>query len=107
MYLKSHTCVLEIQDRATQIKQAKPSIKDFDLVLQLAAEFITDDIKDVGLGKVTKADNEAYFKVLQWDSANAFRTNVGLPAKDFHITVGFKTADIHDVKKDTTALLYK
>jgi hypothetical protein len=66
---------------------------------------IPDDWIEVGLGKVEEHDDEAYFVVLDWESANACRLELGLPKKDFHITLGYKVNDIHSKVKDRSTLI--
>lgn len=51
--------------------------------------------------------NEAYFIVIDWPSACAFRRELGLPDMDLHITLGFKLQDIHGVKKDRSTLIFE
>ena len=68
-----------------------------------------DDWVDEGLGHYQNSskDNEVYFKVVTWPSANAVRIHLGLEPADFHITVGFKIKDIHDIDKSKNSLLKK
>ncbi len=67
-----------------------------------------DDWEDLGLGRVAASaeGNEAFFRVISWPSGDEARAAVGLPGKDFHITVGFKTNDIHHKAKNQFTLLY-
>ena len=60
---------------------------------------------EIGLGRAAQDGHEAYFRVVQWPEANRLRTQLGLQPADFHITVGFRTQDIHGVKKDWTTLV--
>jgi len=69
---------------------------------------VEDDWVDLGLGVVCDpADktNQVYFKVIDWPGGKKFRTKMGLPERTFHITIGFKSCDVHKVKKDKTTLL--
>lgn len=50
-------------------------------------------------------ENEAFFWVISWPGGQAFRSSLGLPPKDFHITLGFRFSDIHSVYKDESTLL--
>lgn len=61
---------------------------------------------ELGLGRAASKDGScvAYYRVLQWPEANRVRVELGLEPTDFHITVGFKTQDIHGVRKDVTTL---
>eukprot|EP01027_Heterolobosea_sp_BB2_P017756 GEZU01025129.1.p2 GENE.GEZU01025129.1~~GEZU01025129.1.p2 ORF type:complete len:239 (-),score=63.39 GEZU01025129.1:1013-1729(-) len=81
--------------------------KGGDVLLNIIADMIVDDWTDLGLGRVQSGNNEAYFKVIEWPSAAAFRALVGLEPKDFHVTVGFKSADIHGVNKGPSTLVAK
>ncbi|KAG7382551.1 Dual specificity protein phosphatase 23 [Phytophthora pseudosyringae] len=47
--------------------------------------------------------NGEYFVVCVWPKAQAFRTKLGLPLKDFHVSVS--TANSHDIDKTSDALL--
>jgi hypothetical protein len=60
---------------------------------------------EVGIGKVEDQDDVAYFVVVDWESANTYRLELGLPKKDFHITLGYKLNDIHSKVKDRSTLL--
>jgi hypothetical protein len=79
-----------------KLKKVHHLKSDSEIMLHLMSEVIEDDWIDLGLGKVSKNGNEAYFKVIDWKSANSFRESIGLKSKDFHITVGFKDSDIHE-----------
>ncbi len=46
---------------------------------------VVDDWEDLGLGMVKEENNEAYYKVCKWDSANKFRKQLGLPEKEYVI----------------------
>lgn len=75
------------------------------IITQLGEEMI-DNFVEHGLGRLTEANgNQAYFRVIEWPQANAYRATLGLPPSDFHITVGFTKADIHNVKKDISTLI--
>lgn len=51
--------------------------------------------------------NEAYFIVLEWAAADAFREELGLTRADFHITLGFMDRDIHSLRKDRSTLFFE
>lgn len=61
----------------------------------------------LGLGRITKDDNEVYFCVIDWPAANAIRQVFNLPARDIHITLGYKKSDIHNVTKDASSLILR
>jgi hypothetical protein len=97
--LDKYSEVIETLKKAHQLKN------DSEIMLHLMSEVIEDDWIDLGLGKVSKNGNEAYFKVIDWKSANSFRESIGLKTKDFHITVGFKDSDIHEGKSSRNLTL--
>lgn len=68
---------------------------------------VKNDWIEKGLGKLVDQDNEAFFVVVSWESLNNWRKARGLAPRDFHITLGFKTADIHDKPKDESSLIDK
>jgi Methyltransferase domain len=50
--------------------------------------------------------NEAYYGVVEWPAADEARHQLGLPVHDFHITVGFRVKDIHNVPKGRGSMLW-
>jgi hypothetical protein len=83
------------------------SLNTRELLVRIAAELVTDDWEDLGLGKVTVGKNSAWFKVVEWKSAGSFRQKLELPEKDYHITIGFILNDIHSVPKNKETLVKK
>jgi len=65
-----------------------------------------DDIVPVGVGKVTNETDTAYYVIISCDKLQKLRSKDGLPHKDFHITLGFDTRDVHCVSKGTETILY-
>ncbi len=59
----------------------------------------------VGLGRVFKREEEVFFVVAESLEMDNLRKQVGLPKRDFHVTLGFKNGDIHDVIKNRTTLI--
>ncbi len=59
----------------------------------------------LGLGRVQKEEQATYFVVAQSPEAQYFRQTLVLPAKDLHVTLGFKPDDIFGVSKDETSLI--
>ncbi|KAL9647421.1 hypothetical protein ABK040_006784 [Willaertia magna] len=87
------------------VKQGEtPTIQT--IIDALAHEVFLSDFKVLGIGKQTKSENETVFIVIEWPSANQFLENVGLERKDFHITIGFKSEDIHGVAKNQNTLIH-
>jgi hypothetical protein len=58
-----------------------------------------DDLKLIGLGKAEKSENQAFYVVCESELLDNARLNLDLPEKDFHITLGFKWKDVHNVPK--------
>lgn len=63
--------------------------------------------KYVCLGKQEKGDNAVYYIVVRWPEAQEFRSRFELPNFDFHVTLGFRTGDIHDVPKNASTCIGK
>ncbi len=66
-----------------------------------------DDWIDEGLGRYenSRGENEVFFKVVTWPSGNRLRELLELETTDFHITIGFKVKDIHEVDKSVKSLV--
>ena len=58
-----------------------------------------------GLGKVEEEGNEAWFIVCSSPELTRWRTERGLPPKDFHITLGFTEKDIHNQSKGSERII--
>eukprot|EP01119_Soliformovum_irregulare_P012684 TRINITY_DN3308_c0_g1_i1.p1 TRINITY_DN3308_c0_g1~~TRINITY_DN3308_c0_g1_i1.p1 ORF type:complete len:221 (-),score=30.29 TRINITY_DN3308_c0_g1_i1:36-698(-) len=76
-----------------------------ETLLNVLSLEIVDDWVDKGLGSVSSKQNQAWYRIIEWPSAQAFRKKLGFEAKDFHITIGYLTNDIHDVRKDVSTLV--
>lgn len=79
-------------------------------LLKIVARNVKADIEPLGLGRIVGQDeteNECYFVVLNWPSASKFRDLLGLEPYDFHVTLGFKSGDIHNSsqRKNKSALM--
>mmetsp|Transcript_11846 Transcript_11846/g.15487 ORF Transcript_11846/g.15487 Transcript_11846/m.15487 type:complete len:892 (+) Transcript_11846:53-2728(+) len=59
---------------------------------------------DVGAGHVNNSASEAWFVGIFCPEAAILRHKLGLSLKYFHITLGFKFADVHDVEKDLSKI---
>lgn len=59
----------------------------------------------LGLGKVEQDNKASFYVVAQSGDAQLIRQRFLLPAKDFHITLGFNPSDIYGVKKDSSTLI--
>ena len=60
--------------------------------------------KVIGVGSVSKDTNHVLYLVLEWSWGDSFRTELGLPKRDFHVTVAFTQNDIHDMGKGVETL---
>lgn len=55
-----------------------------------------------GIGTATDTEgNETWFVVVNSPQADQWRESLGLPKKDFHVTLGFIGKDVHNVPKNT------
>mmetsp|Transcript_59951 Transcript_59951/g.130029 ORF Transcript_59951/g.130029 Transcript_59951/m.130029 type:complete len:1381 (-) Transcript_59951:223-4365(-) len=61
--------------------------------------------RDAGEGRVRDDGGEAAFRVLLWPGGAMLRKVLGLPPKDFHITLGFSASDVHCKAKGLKSLL--
>jgi len=60
----------------------------------------------LGLGRLVDGNDEVIIVVLDWEWGQKFRASLGLPRKDFHITIAWTgIRDIHDVPKDATTIV--
>ncbi|MDA0152279.1 hypothetical protein OH460_08195 [Vibrio sp. Makdt] len=59
----------------------------------------------IGIGKASSGANAAYYSIVESEELTQLRLLAHLPAKDFHITLGFDGSDIHGVPKDTSTLI--
>lgn len=59
----------------------------------------------LGLAKVEQDNKSSFFVVAQSADAQKVRQRFLLPAKDFHVTLGFNPSDIYGVKKDSSTLI--
>jgi hypothetical protein len=71
-------------------------INSLDPVLKVEV----DDVRLIGVGKVSKNENTSYFVVTRSEILEEVRRKYDLPEKDFHITLGFKHKDVHGVRKN-------
>mmetsp|Transcript_62773 Transcript_62773/g.147208 ORF Transcript_62773/g.147208 Transcript_62773/m.147208 type:complete len:576 (+) Transcript_62773:59-1786(+) len=60
---------------------------------------------DLGTGACKDDRAETIFRVVLWPAAAATRAILGLPKKDFHITLGFHSGDVHSKPKGFASLL--
>lgn len=63
-------------------------LSDAESLLELIKTVIEEDWESLGVGRIAQGTDETYFIVVNWPSAQSFRQKIGLPPKDFHITLG-------------------
>lgn len=62
------------------------------------------DLVDMGLAHYQEGDRETYFVLFHSAAMDAVRDAVGLPAKHFHISVGFTGNDLHSDAKNASCI---
>ncbi|MFU7501923.1 MAG: hypothetical protein ACE1S7_00225 [Candidatus Tisiphia sp.] len=62
-------------------------------------------VRCFGIGNIKEVDNETYFLVCQSQNVANLRQHLKLPTQNFHVTLGFKEADIFDRPKDKSSLI--
>jgi hypothetical protein len=103
--------IKQISSSDNDNKQGESGMKsDLQKLLKIVARNVKADMEPLGLGRIVGQDeteNECYFVVLNWPSASKFRNILGLEPYDFHITLGFKSGDIHNSsqRKNKSALM--
>jgi hypothetical protein len=60
---------------------------------------------NLGLAKLEKDDNEVYYLFIYSQTLNKIRKLFGLEKKYYHITLGFKSHDIHDKQRSLTNII--
>jgi len=70
-------------------------------------EIIDDELFILGLGRVEKDNNDVYYLVVHCNYFNKIRSLYKLKKKNYHITLGFKFIDIHNVNKDLNSIIEK
>jgi len=98
-----HNSQLELMKQRPEFKDMKED-QFISKVLQ-AFQQVEDNWTDLGLGTAKDKSNQAWYRIVQWDSANKVRESLGLSSTDLHITVGFSGSDVHNVKKDISTLV--
>lgn len=107
--------LLELVPKEFQLQQQRRDGNEFHITIAIKRELAADaavgrfvgtevdDLVVLGLGKV----GEVYFLVVFSHLLSRIRASVApsLPAKDFHVTLGFKTADVHGVNKGPRTLI--
>eukprot|EP01117_Protostelium_nocturnum_P003191 TRINITY_DN14124_c0_g1_i1.p1 TRINITY_DN14124_c0_g1~~TRINITY_DN14124_c0_g1_i1.p1 ORF type:complete len:306 (+),score=115.79 TRINITY_DN14124_c0_g1_i1:57-974(+) len=99
--------LMENQEERKKVEEKKRESEEewIEILMDLTSQFVKDDWKDLGVGCVHQSKNKAWFKVIEWPSAKEFRRLLGLSDKDFHVTIGYVSFDIHGIPKDSTTLI--
>ena len=79
-------------------------IQNLDLFEETEIEV---DLFNFGLGKSQKNDNEIYYLVVYCNYFDKIRKSFELNSKDYHITLGFKLNDIHNIDKNVNNIILK
>lgn len=59
----------------------------------------------VGIGQVGDEQNKSYFVVVNSATLDEIRSIIGLPSRDYHVTLGFYIKDVHGVRKDESTII--
>ena len=81
--------------------QESSNIANFDDIT------IENDLLNFGLGKSQKNDNEIYYLIVYCNYFDKIRNELNLKPKDYHITLGFKFNDIHNIDKSLNNIILK
>ncbi|KAL0478926.1 hypothetical protein AKO1_007833 [Acrasis kona] len=98
--------VEEVKDLKTNKKYNNDQESKIQLWMDVLSKVITCDWKNFGVGKVVQGSDETMFQVIDWPSANECRQKLGLGKKDFHLSLGFKARDLHNVPKNVSTLVW-
>jgi hypothetical protein len=96
----------------TLLSPREYQLADKDIVEKLLApdfnQFFSSQLNVtlLGLGKVAQGSKTSFFVVAQSADAQLIRQQFILPAKDFHITLGFNPSDIHGVNKGSSTIIH-
>lgn len=66
----------------------------------------TFDFFSYGIGNAQKANNEAWFAVVESSELNHLRNNLELTPQDLHITMAFHEKDVFGVAKNKESVIY-
>jgi hypothetical protein len=68
-------------------------------------DYKISDINFKGIGSVKDGNNQVWYVIVQSKQLDKLRSDLNLPLKDFHITIGFIEKDIFKYRKDITTLI--
>jgi Swiss Army Knife, 2H phosphoesterase domain len=74
---------------------------DMEAVMDVLEATVRADWTDLGLAKAADSDDGAcaWFRLLQFPSADECRRRLGLAEHGFHVTIGFEPHDVHGIVK--------
>lgn len=75
--------------------------------LHIALSKMSLEWEKVGLGAAASTDKKqaSAFLVCNWEGGNKLRETVGLAPMNFHVTLGFRSNDVHGVSKDNHTVI--
>lgn len=59
----------------------------------------------IGVGTASNSKTQAWYGVAQSPIVDRWRSELGLPKHDLHVTLGFTSSDVHGVPKDASTLV--
>jgi hypothetical protein len=115
-YLTKMQQVLGNDHKTYRLNQARRDQNTFHLTVLTPKEYRTADKSKLkigqafplnlfGLGHVKNEGSSSYFVVASSMEGTFLRQQLLLPAKDFHITLGFEPVDIYDMRKGKSTLI--
>lgn len=84
--------------------EVKSGTLDLDqIILRLSSQPSAESVYSYGLGCLKQ--EQAWYAVCSYPAGNRLRQELGLPLKDFHITLGYERADCHIHPKNLHTLV--
>ena len=80
-FINNYDVVIDVMENMHITLLTKSELKELDTKVDISS--IQLDYIDMGIGKM----NDIVFKLVYWKSGNEFRDKLGLPLKDFHISL--------------------
>ena len=84
---------------------ADPILEEHEEMMADPDTAFVDNWVALGIGSVSDGPNTTWYAVLEWESGNAALARLGLPPKDFHITLAFEKKDVHGVGKGVDTMV--
>jgi len=82
--------------------------KNYSVALKKIEYLLNKPVTNIalkGVGKATRESNTTFFIVAESTQLGAIRDELGLEAKDFHITIGFNKKDVFGVRKNSVLII--